>query len=93
MLKLHFGGELLEEIYMRAPPEFDLTPCSVLRLTKSVYGFKQSSKKWYEDIQACLLHLHFIPTQSDPCFFNRGDGDDKTYFVRKFTNINMHKPM
>jgi hypothetical protein len=38
------NGELSEEIYMRAPPEFDLAPGSVLRLTKSVYGLKQSSK-------------------------------------------------
>lgn len=40
----YLNGELKEEIYMKAPPGFDVPDGMVLKLVKAVYGTKQGGR-------------------------------------------------
>ncbi len=37
----------------------------VLRLRKTIYGLKQSSRKWYEKLTGALRSLGFSPLEKD----------------------------
>ena len=67
-----------EVVFMRPPPGFEQV-CSdlnikykkgeVLRLQKCIYGLKQASHYWNNDLTEKLKNLNFSPTSHDPCFF------------------------
>jgi hypothetical protein len=50
----YLNAPLKEEIYMEAPPGFDIPKGMVLRLLKAVYRTKQGGRVWYDDIRATL---------------------------------------
>jgi hypothetical protein len=41
----------------------------VLRLHKTIYGLKQSSRKWYENLTTALATLGFTPLETDHAIF------------------------
>lgn len=48
-------GDLSEEVYMLVPKGMAKPDKLVCRLRKSIYGLKQSSRKWFEKLAAELL--------------------------------------
>ncbi len=64
---------LKEEIYMEAPPGFDVPNGMVLRLAKAVYGTKQGGRVWYEDIRDTLKKMGYRRTEADHAVFTRHD--------------------
>ena len=46
-----------EEIYMQEPLDMSSGERSVKRLHKSLYGLKQASRKWYEELSRTLADL------------------------------------
>lgn len=44
-------------------------PNQVCKLTKSIYGLKQTSRKWYEKLTYVLLQHQYIPASSDHSLF------------------------
>jgi len=66
-------GLLNEVIYMETPPGFEQEFGPHVRLSKTLYGLKQSPHYWYETLRKALEAMGFSRTQSDNCMFIRGD--------------------
>ena len=41
----------------------------ILKLNKNLYGRKQASHNWYEDLKQSLFSWYFTPSNIDPCIF------------------------
>lgn len=66
------NGDLNEEIYMETPSCFrdPSQPNLFCRLSKNIYGLKQSPKKWYAKINSFLVNeLNFKECISEPCLY------------------------
>lgn len=63
--------ELQVEVYMTQPSGFvdPKYPTRVCRLHKSLYGFKQAPRAWFDKLRAALLHVGFISSKADPSLF------------------------
>jgi hypothetical protein len=55
----YLNAKLKEEIYMKAPPGLNVPEGMVLCLKKVVYGMKQGSCTWYEDICSMLTKMGY----------------------------------
>jgi hypothetical protein len=66
------NGDLEEEIYMRAPPGFELPPgCNVIRLLKAIYGLKQASRVWNQRLHKSFTALGLVRSDADACLYVR----------------------
>jgi hypothetical protein len=76
-LKLHqmdvkatyLNADLKEDLYMEAPPSFEIPEGHVLKLKKGVYGTKQGGRVWYEDMRGTLSELGYTRTEADHAVF------------------------
>jgi hypothetical protein len=66
-------GELSERelVYVEQPPMINDGTDQVWRLKKSLYGLKQSGRKWYEKLVELLNRLGFNRAGYDPALFVR----------------------
>ncbi|MBW0484853.1 hypothetical protein O181_024568 [Austropuccinia psidii MF-1] len=51
------------------------------KLTKSLYGLRQSQRNWYLCIKRFFTEAGFRPSAADPCFFIRTSGDPCFVFL------------
>lgn len=59
-------GELNEEVYMLPPPGMAIPKSGqVCKLTKLLYGLKQTSKQWFSNISYPLKSINFIQSIAD----------------------------
>lgn len=70
-IKAFLNGKIDAEIYMKLAPGFfaGLAINKVLRLLRSVYGLRQSSRVWYCKLRAILEALGFRRSDLDHCLF------------------------
>jgi len=64
-------GELSEEVYMHQPEGF-IEPGKedlVCRLNHSIYGLKQSPRRWNHALDSQLREMGFAQTACDPCLY------------------------
>jgi len=76
----YLNGELTNEehIYMRQPPGYPYpnTTGHVLRLCKTIYGLKQSGRRWYQKLtKICEEVIGLTRCSVDQAVFYRRDGD------------------
>ena len=76
----YLNGELDVPIYMQAPEGLELInhacPASnVCLLIKSLYGLKQSGRRWHENINHSLITHGFTPLHADRCVYVRRKAD------------------
>lgn len=71
----YLNGDLCEEIFMEAPPGFDIPGSMVLCLIKVVYGTKQGGRVWYEEISEKLGTMGYQCTEPDHAVFTLTGGD------------------
>jgi transposase InsO family protein len=69
------NGKLEEVIYMLPPEGITIAKGKVLKLNRSIYGLKQSSRCWNDKFTNTLQELGFRQTDSDPCLFVNEDGN------------------
>lgn len=63
-------GHLEEEIYLRIPEGIELDRKQyALRLDKSIYGLKVSSRCWFETLREVIADIGFVPTEAERCLF------------------------
>ena len=62
-----------EEVFVKCPPEYELSNKagvpSVMKLKKSIYGLRQSSKNWFDMMEQCLGGIEFRPFKPHPCVY------------------------
>nr|GEZ00076.1 retrovirus-related Pol polyprotein from transposon TNT 1-94 [Tanacetum cinerariifolium] len=71
-------GSLKEDVYVCQPEGFiDADhPSHVYKLKKALYGFKQASRAWYDELSTFLLQNHFFKGTIDSTLFIRRFHDD-----------------
>jgi hypothetical protein len=64
-----------EVIYMEQPPDFETADHKkfVLRLRKTIYGLKQSARKWYQLLPKSLATLSFSALETDNAVYVKRD--------------------
>ena len=62
--------DLEEEIYMDKPEDF-VEPGQVCKLTKSLYGLKQSPKQWHEKFDSCMIENGYKSNECDKCIYSK----------------------
>ena len=73
------NGTLQEEVYMKQPIGYEREGKEHLcRLKKSIYGLKQSSRRWNLALDSHLQSMGFSQSQSDPCLYTTG-GEHTSY--------------
>lgn len=68
-------GDLVEEIYMKALEGYAIPPGKVLKLNRSLYGIKQTSRQWYRKLLDALLAWGFTLAPSDYSMFVKREND------------------
>lgn len=69
-----FHGDLKEEVYMKLPHEYkssngSLPTNAICRLCRSLYGLKQTSRKWYSKLSSALMDYGFVSSLKDSSLF------------------------
>jgi hypothetical protein len=65
-----------ERVFIEVPDGVEgIPPSCVLELKKTLYGLKQSAKRWHDLLHARLTSLGFVPSFADPCLYIRKRGD------------------
>ena len=67
-------SDLEENVYMRLPQGCRRLSGKVIRLKKSLYGLKQSSRQWHAHLTRCLLTLGIVQCLADACVFRLMEG-------------------
>jgi hypothetical protein len=63
-------GELQEDVYMQIPDGVHCdNPNQVCKLQKSLYGLKQTSRKWNERLTSLLLREGYVQSTADYSLF------------------------
>jgi hypothetical protein len=67
-----------EEVYIEQPPGFEDSeyPNHVYKLSKALYGFKQTLRAWYECLRDFLITNGFKVGEADPTLFTKTDAKD-----------------
>ena len=76
------NGVLEEEVFMRQPegytkPEEEHLVC---KLSKSIYGLKQSPRCWNTALHAHLVRMNFEQLHSDPCIY-KSKTEANTFYI------------
>ena len=57
-----------EEVYIRQPRWYDKGQ-KVMKLLKSLYGLKQSSRNWSKTVKEAMLEVGFRQSENDACLY------------------------
>ncbi|KAL0296156.1 UNVERIFIED_CONTAM: putative mitochondrial protein [Sesamum radiatum] len=62
-------GYLNEDIYMTPPDGYSVRVGKVCKLKRSLYGLKQASRQWNQELTSKLLQFGFLQSTHDHCLF------------------------
>ncbi len=80
----YLNGKLTseEKIFMRQPPGYAADPRLVCRLQKTLYGLKQSGRRWYQHLVEILVDdMGFKRCEVDQAVFHKRSEDGKALTV------------
>ena len=77
------NGDIDETIYMVQPENFVSgdTKRMVYKLKKSIYGLKQSSRRWYYKFHQVIISSGFEMNMVDDCIYHKFSGSKHIYLV------------
>ena len=70
------NGDIDNEIYMSQPEGFATDAKLVCKLSKSLYGLKQSPKCWNANLDSFLKKLGFNQSQNDSCVYTKSENNN-----------------
>jgi len=83
-------GDLHEDVYMTVPPGVSTSkPNQICKLSKSLYGLKQASRKWYEKLTGMLINNGYQQTTSNASLFTKKASDSFTILLVYVDDINL----
>lgn len=86
------NAKLKDDVYIYPPKGVKCKQNSVLKLDKSLYGLKQSSKCWNDEINKFLLSLGFKRSESDYCLYSVLCGENTLYLLLYVDDIILAGP-
>lgn len=86
------NGKLSEDVYIFFPQGVKCKSNKVLKLKKSLYGLRQSSKCWNEEINSFLLTIGFIRSENDYCLYILSDENKRLYLILYVDDIILAGP-
>ncbi|KFX96087.1 hypothetical protein V490_03518 [Pseudogymnoascus sp. VKM F-3557] len=69
---------LEEEIFIAEPEGYVRNPGKVLQLKKGLYGLKQASRLWYQELRKFYEKIGFMASQYDESVFYKNENDGTT---------------
>ena len=71
----YLNADLIDIIYMEQPEGYQviLWPLYVCLLLKSLYGLKQSARRWNKTFDKFAQQFHLLPSIADPCVYYSKD--------------------
>jgi hypothetical protein len=85
MIAAFLQAPLSEQIYLRAPPGYTKASSDgeemVLRLSKAIYGLKQSSNAFWQALSEHLISKGYTSALGDPCLFRKVLPDGRVILV------------
>jgi hypothetical protein len=72
-------SDINHNIYIRPPPGVEVSPGSVLKLRKALYGTRQASRCWWLHLKAKLATIGFHPNLEDQSTYVYSSGDDRAF--------------
>ena len=72
-------SEVEEDVFVRQAPGYEILDTEtgrplVMKLKKSIYGLRQSPRKWGTTFAKGIAEIGFIALKSDPCMYMYGSG-------------------
>jgi hypothetical protein len=72
-------SDLSEEIYVQLPEGCKYDKYNTARLNIAIYGLKQSSKAWHNELKSHLISTNWTQCEDDSCLFKKKSGNDTMY--------------
>ena len=66
------NGTLEEEVYMELPEGYEKAGW-IVQLLRSLYGLKQSPRRWYLELNTFLILMGFVRSLADEALYMRKD--------------------
>ena len=66
------NGILEEEVYMELPEGYEKAGW-IVQLLRSLYGLKQSPRRWYSELNSFLIQVGFVRSLADEALYMRKD--------------------
>ena len=81
--KAFLQADLKEDVFIKIPKwlPYDRTKGDVLKLRKSVYGCKQSSRNWWMKLSAAISECNMVQDKKDPCLFYKFNEENKIQMI------------
>jgi len=65
----YLNGILKEDVYMKQPEGYSDDTARICKLLRTLYGLKQSGRKWNIQLDQGLQDMGFMRLHSDPCAY------------------------
>lgn len=69
VITAYIQGDLLETVYMEQPPIFEQNKNKVCRLSRPIYGLKQSGRAWQHKLSEKLKEIGFSASKVELCVY------------------------
>ncbi|MCP5023831.1 MAG: hypothetical protein GY930_18945, partial [bacterium] len=84
----YLNAKLNEPVHMQQPPGLvEGGDRMVWKLSRAIYGMKQSGKLWYDELRGTLKKLGYRPTMTDPCIFTRRNTEGRDIIAIYVDNL------
>lgn len=86
------NGILKSPVYIYYPKGMLPYPGKILKLKKSVYGLKESSRCWNNEINSFLLEIGFVRSENDFCLYFKVSNNERIYLLLYVDDIILAGP-
>ena len=74
-------SDLEEDVYVEFPEGCKWTEHKTAKLNRAIYGLKQASRSWYNEVTERILHQGWSRCDDDPCLFIKSDNSGNIMII------------
>ena len=75
------NGKVKTEVYVHQPKGYEDGTNRVYKLSKALYGLRESPRDWYECFDECITKVGFKRSNADLCLYKKGNENDEIYVL------------